>query len=301
MSLKALCGLFGKTRQGYYKQINFIHKTDLENEIILSAVQRIRSKSQTKRWGGRKLKDLINVELSAINKPIGRDRLFDLLRTNNMLVRSRKRRFFTTQSHHWLHKYDNLIQGKILTSPNQLWVADITYVKCNGTVHYLYLITDAYSQKIVGWHLSLDLKAVSAEAALKMAIKGNKQTLNELIHHSDRGVQYCSASYVKILEKDNIAISMTKPASPQENAIAERVNGILKEEWLYDLDVKTLKEVIEKIKTIIGIYNDYRPHNTLKNRTPREIHNLGFTRHKPERVIGKTYSHKKKPPKMATL
>lgn len=294
MSLRTLCGLFGKTRQGYYKQDNAEQNMVLTQEIILGAVQQIRKKSQTKRWGARKLHTLLNKELIGMNIHIGRDKLFDLLRANNMLVRKRKRKHFTTQSHHWLRKYDNLIQDKKLTRPNQLWVSDITYVKSNGNVYFLYLITDAYSQKIVGWHLSLDLKAVSAVAALKMAIKANAHKLKGLIHHSDRGVQYCSGTYVEILEKNDIAISMTKPASPQENAIAERVNGILKDEWLYDLDVNTLNEARSRTKQVIGLYNDYRPHNTLNNRTPRDIHDVGLPRHKAERVIGKTYSYKKR-------
>lgn len=258
------------------------------------AVKQIRTKAQTARWGGRKVHQLLKSELGTMQISIGRDKLFELLRANHMLVRQRKRKHFTTQSHHWLRKYDNLIQDKILTQPNLLWVADITYVKSNGMVYFLYLITDAYSQKIVGWHISLDLKASSADAALKMAIQNSKKPLPGLIHHSDRGVQYCSATYVKMLHKNGITISMTKPASPQENAIAERINGILKEEWLSDLDVKTEKEAREKTKTIIRIYNEYRPHNTLNNKTPCQIHDLGFLRHEAVRVIGKTYRYKKR-------
>jgi putative transposase len=124
-----LCGLFGKTRQAYYKQINSIEKAGLKEQVILAAVQKIKVRSKTKRWGARKLQGLLNKELEYMNFQIGRDRLFDLLRENNMLVRRRKRRFFTTDSHHWLRKYDNLIQDKELTAPNQVWVSDITYVK----------------------------------------------------------------------------------------------------------------------------------------------------------------------------
>jgi transposase InsO family protein len=294
VSINVLCGLFGKTRQGYYKQDKVEQNVLIEEDIILDAVKQIRKKAETNRWGGRKLQDILKEELDGMNISIGRDKLFDLLRTNHMLVRKRKRKYFTTQSHHWLRKYDNLIKNKILTKPNQLWVADITYVKSNGVVYFLYLITDAYSQKIVGWHLCLDLKAISAEMALEMAIDDNKNNLDNLVHHSDRGVQYCSAVYVEILEKNNIVISMTKPASPQENAIAERVNGILKDEWLYDLDVKNLVAAYKSTKKIIGIYNAYRPHNSLNNQTPNQVHDLGFLRHKTERVIGKTYRYKKR-------
>jgi len=211
-----------------------------------------------------------------------------------MLVRKRKRKFFTTQSHHWLHKYDNLIDGKELTGANQLWVSDITYINNPKDVYYLYLITDAYSQKIVGWHISEDLKAKSAVMALKSALKANEGRLDNLIHHSDRGVQYCSEEYVKILKRNEVRISMTKPGSPQENAIAERLNGILKEEWLYDANFKSLKEGRKKLKQITWIYNDLRLHNSLGIKTPNQIHDLGFLRHKAVRVIGQSYSHKKR-------
>jgi len=272
-----------------------MEKANLEEEVVLAAVQKIRSKAKTKRWGVRKLQSKVNEDLHCTKFQIGRDKLFDLLRANNMLVRRRKRKLFTTNSHHWLRKYDNLVQGKELTGPNQVWVSDITYVKDqDGEVYYLYLITDAYSQKIVGWHLSLNLKAFSAVSALKMAIRNNKGLLAGLIHHSDRGVQYCSAKYTEILKSNKIGISMTNPGSPQENAIAERVNGILKEEWLYDKDFGSLKNGRREIKQIINIYNTYRPHNTLNNKTPEQIHSLDFLRHKTIRVIGQTYEYRKK-------
>lgn len=251
--------MFGKTRQGYHKRVNHLEKEALQEEVVLSAVIKIRDKAKTKRWGVRKLQAKVNEELQSTGFQIGRDALFDLLRANSMLVRKRKRRFFTTDSHHWLKKYDNLTIGKKLTAPNQLWVSDITYILVEGDdPFYLYLITDAYSQKIVGWHLSLDLKASSAFIALRKATKNKKGRLNKLIHHSDRGVQYCSKKYTNLLKKENIGISMTNPASPQENAIAERVNGILKDEWLYDMKFESLKKGQHKTKEIINIYNSNR-------------------------------------------
>lgn len=287
--------MFGKTRQAYYKQINHIEKSGLKDQIVLSGVQKIQTKSKTNRWGGKKLKDLLDEELNCMGIQVGRDYLFDLLRDNNLLVRPRKRKFFTTDSHHWLRKYDNLLLDKKLTGSNQAWVSDITYIKDkNGDVYYLYLITDAYSQKIVGWHLSQDLKACSATSALKKAIRSNKGRLDSLIHHSDRGIQYCSDEYTRLLKTKNIKISMTNPGSPQENAIAERVNGILKEEWLYDMDFGSLEKGLRQVKEIIDIYNTYRPHNTLRNKTPEQIHSMGFKRHETERVIGKTYKYRKK-------
>jgi putative transposase len=291
-SVKSLCGLFGKTKQAYYKQVSSSADKALEEAMVIEMVNKIRKRAKTKRWGGRKLHSLIKEELSGFSMKIGRDKLFDLLRENGMLVKSRKRRYYTTQSHHWLKKHENLIENIVISHPNQLWVSDITYVKFNKEVFYLYLITDAYSQKIVGFHVSIDLKANSAVKALRMALKDNKvKYAYKLIHHSDRGVQYCSEEYTGILIKHGILISMAKPASPQENAIAERVNGILKDEWLYDLELEQDENPYKKIKMIIEIYNQIRPHNSLKNLTPCQVHDLGFLRYKAERVIGKTYSY----------
>ena len=287
--------MFGKSRQGYYKMIDHIERTALDEQIILQVVRSIRKKVQTERWGVRKLHGLVNEELQDLNFRISRDKLFDLLRKNNMLVRKRKRKFFTTQSHHWLRKYDNLIISKSLTATDQLWFSDITYIKpVEGDPFYLYLITDAYSQKILGWHLGEDLKADSALFALIMALKRRKGTLTDLIHHSDRGVQYCSSKYVRKLDENDIKISMTNPGSPHENAIAERVNGILKEEWLNDLKLRTLRAGRRKMKEIIDIYNTIRPHESLNYKTPEQIHDTGFSRHETERVIGEMYKYEKK-------
>ena len=263
--------------------------------MVLSLVLRIRKKAKTSRWGLRKMYPLIERDLTRLKIKIGRDKLFDLLRMNGLLVSKRKRKFFTTQSHHWLRKYQNLIENMVVSRPNQLWVSDITYVELNGEVMYLYLITDAYSQKIVGWNLSQDLKAESALEALNLAFQFQKNIVDHsLVHHSDRGVQYCSYDYTDLLKKKNVWISMTKPASPHENAIAERVNGILKEEWLVDIAGETNAYPKKYISQIIKIYNDMRPHEGLGNLTPNQVHDEGFKRHDTERVIGKKYNWKKK-------
>lgn len=292
--------MFGKSKQAYYKKISSSEKIIAEQAIVLEMVNKIRKRTQTKKWGGRKLYKLIKEELPGFSINMGRDKFFAFLRREGLLVSPRKRKYFTTQSHHWLRKYDNLIENLVIRKPNQLWVSDITYVKFNGEVNYLFLITDAYSQKIVGFNIAIDLKAASAVKALKMAIRDNKTTMPfDLVHHSDRGVQYCSEEYVDILTDHHIQISMTNPASPQENAIAERVNGILKEEWLYDLSLNQRQNPWKKVKDIIKIYNELRPHNSIGNLTPEQIHDKGFLRDKAERVIGKTYSwNKKAGPKM---
>lgn len=293
-SIASLCRLFGKSKQSYYKQIPTQVNNFLEEEMIIEMVNKIRKRAKTSRWGGRKLHGLLKEELEGFSIKIGRDKLFSLLSKNGLLVSPRKRKYYTTQSHHWLRKYDNLIENMVVSRINQVWVSDITYVKFNQDVFYLYLITDAYSQKIVGFYISTNLKASSAVKALQMALKENEINANRLIHHSDRGVQYCSQEYIKILSKHGVLVSMTKPASPQENAIAERINGILKEEWLYDLKLKKGENPHRKINEIIKIYNEIRPHNSLNNLAPNQIHEVGFKRHNDERVIGKTYTYQRK-------
>jgi len=286
--------LFGKTRQAYYKITKHELETFTKQTIVLEMVNKVRKKAKTNRWGGRKLYWLTKDEMNKQNIKIGRDKFFDLLRSEGMLVKPRKRYFHTTQSHHWLRKYEYLIDGTKLTAPNQLWVADITYVESQGQVLYLYLITDAYSKMIVGWYISEDLKANSAVKALKMALKNNPGIQGQLIHHSDRGVQYCSAQYVEILKSYSIQISMTHGGSPHQNGIAERVNGIIKDEWLYDLKLQDRLQAEKKIKEIIKLYNTLRPHQSLNYNIPAQVHQVGFLRNEIESVIiGKRYTYQK--------
>jgi len=295
IGFEQLCGLFGKSRQAYYKALNYDIQEAFREELVLGLVSKIRRKSKTSRWGIRKLYPLLKEDMALLGIKMGRDKMFELLRSNGLLVSKRKRKFFTTQSHHWLRKHQNLVENLVVSRPNQLWVADITYVQFNSLPYYLYLITDAYSQKIVGWNVGLDLKAESALTALKTALASQKDIPPySLMHHSERGIQYCSYDYTGLLEKNNIWISMTKPASPHENAIAERINGILKEEWLVDLEKQNTINVKSCIKQIISIYNEMRPHHGLGNNTPVQVHDKGFLRHDAERVIGKKYHWKKK-------
>ena len=225
------------------------------------------------RCGGRKLYKELKNKFILHNIKFGRDAFFDILRSRNLLVKKRKNRTITTMSFHWLRKYSNLIKDFKATSANQLWVSDITYIETIAQVCYLSLITDGYSRKIVGWHLSSDLKAEGSIKALKMALR-QKQVSTELIHHSDRGVQYCSESYVSILKNNNILISMTENGDPRENAIAERVNGILKDEWLIDLVLSDLKEARKVIAETIDIYNTERLHMSIDYLTPEQAHQM---------------------------
>jgi transposase InsO family protein len=202
---------------------------------------------------------------------IGRDAFFDLLSECNLLVRKRKRRKpITTFSDHWMRKYPNLIEGFYPTAPNQLWVSDITYIIVGNGFAYLSLITDAYSRKIVGFYLSIDLSADGCIRALEMALDNNP-VLRRLIHHSDRGSQYCCSDYVKILNDNFIKISMTQNGDPRENAIAERVNGILKDELLEKSHLN-YGEAVRNVSIAISIYNHQRPHGCIDYLTPAKAH-----------------------------
>lgn len=221
--------------------------------------------------GGRKLLEIIQPRLS-VELSIGRDSFFDFLRRHGLLVGKPRRRVRTTYSNHWLRKYANLIKEFVPAKANQLWVSDITYVETVNGFVYLNLITDAYSRKIVGWTIGETLEAKYTIEALRMALKQLPKGTKGLIHHSDRGVQYCSGEYVKLLNKNHIQISMTENGDPRENAIAERVNGILKDEWLNQMKLESLEHAIGQLKRIIMIYNSYRPHASLDMKTPEYAH-----------------------------
>jgi len=205
---------------------------------------------------------------------MGRDALFTLLSANHLLVRKRKRRIQTTNSYHWLRKYPNLIRDFVSTAPNQLWVSDITYWKINTGEHlYISFITDAYSHRIVGYHVAETLETIESIQALQMALSalGAESHLN-LTHHSDRGIQYCSGAYVKLLQDKGIKISMTENGDPLENAVAERVNGIIKDEYLETYDIDNIKDAKQLLKAVVDLYNTERPHMSIGNLTPNHIH-----------------------------
>jgi transposase InsO family protein len=204
---------------------------------------------------------------------VSRDRLFDILRDNRMLVKRRKKYTVTTNSKHWMKKYPNLIRGFNFQNPNQLWVSDITYITIEDSFAYLSLITDAYSRKILGYCLWRDLASDGSITALKMALSGNQKNRFGLIHHSDRGVQYCCKEYVGLLKTNNIRISMTENGDPYENALAERVNGILKDEWLNLEQFHSFEQAKERINHVIRIYNELRPHLSCGMKTPEQKHN----------------------------
>jgi len=224
------------------------------------------------RIGGRKLLQRIQPRLPG-ELSLGRDSFFDFLRDKGLLIRKRRNRVRTTYSNHWLHKYPNLIKGFIPQKAHQLWVSDITYIETAEGFGYLSLITDAYSRKIIGWELGETLEAKHTVKALQMALNQLPKGTLKAIHHSDRGVQYCCDDYVKLLNKNHFQISMTENGDPRENAIAERVNGILKTEWLNQMKLASLEQATNELKQIIKTYNQQRPHGSLDMRTPEYAHN----------------------------
>jgi len=224
------------------------------------------------RIGGRKLLRLIEPDLPEELK-MGRGSFFDFLRDKGLLVRKRGNRVRTTYSNHWMHKYPNLVKDFIPTGPHELWVSDITYILTSEGFAYLSLVTDAYSRKIIGWALGDTLEACHSVVALTMAIEQLPRGIKKVFHHSDRGVQYCSNEYVKILKKRHFKISMTESGDPRDNAIAERVNGILKSEWLNQMKLISIRQASRQLCEIIRTYNEQRPHSSLDMMFPKEAHN----------------------------
>ncbi len=226
------------------------------------------------RMGARKLYEMLQPFILEHQIKMGRDALFNLLSANHLLVRKRKRRIQTTNSYHWLRKYPNLIRDFVPTAPNELWVSDITYWKINNGEHlYISFITNAYSHKIIGYHVAETLEALGSTYALQMALSGlGPEGHFNLTHHSDRGMHYCSHAYVKLLQDWNIKISMTENGDPLENALAERINGIIKDEHLETYDIENIKQAKEVLKQLVDLYNGERPHMSISNFTPNQIH-----------------------------
>jgi len=259
------CSLFGRSRQGWYEQIKNEDGQHMANAIVLKLVREIRE--DLPRVGVQKLHFMLQDKLQEHRIKIGRDALYELLGTNGYLIRYRKRKPYTTNSNHPYKKYPNLIRNiKYLTHPGQLWVSDITYIRLKERFCYLSIITDAYSHKIIGHCLYPTLHSNGPVNALLMALKAKQG--KSLIHHSDRGSQYCCADYIKILDDSEIQISMTENGDPYENAIAERVNGILKGEFLLDKSFSSFNEADEIVKRAIEKYNHIRPHASCDNLTP---------------------------------
>lgn len=236
-----------------------------------------------------KLYIIISTLFKETGRMPGRDAFIEILRKNGLMVHiRRRRRYKTTDSNHHYRKYPNLIKDVVPHRPNEIWVSDITYIETEEGVCYLSLITDAYSHKIVGWALGPTLETIYPLEALRMALETiDDETARYLIHHSDRGCQYCSDAYVAELKSHGISISMTQSGDPLENAIAERANGILKSEWLYKMKISTREECGSILERIIGFYNNERPHMSIGWQTPNDVH----TQYGEQRRCWKNYCH----------
>jgi putative transposase len=279
ISLVRICRLLDVTRQAYYQHFWQQEATGIEESLVLAEVLAIRENHRA--MGGRKLYEKLHAFFLHHQIKMGRDALFNLLAVNGLLVKKRRRRFITTNSNHWLKKWPNLIRNLKPTAINQLWVSDITYFKIAGKYTYISLITDVYSHKIVGYHLAETMESIETLEALKMALNHLPKTQDQaLIHHSDRGVQYCSDIYVKLLQDNNIQISMTENGDPLENAVAERINGILKGEYLKHYTINTVEEATMYLNKAVKLYNEDRPHLSIGLLTPEVVHTKNLTTEK---------------------
>ena len=268
MSLRRACKLLGISRQAVYQREKRIEQRSTELAPVKDLVLELRRFMP--RLGGRKLYFLLKPKLDEQGIKLGRDGFFDYLRDHRLLVQPIKRYTKTTHSKHWMKKHPNLMESQKINRVEQVFVSDITYVESDEGVHYLSLVTDAYSRKIMGHEVSNDMRAESVVKALRRAARQRK-TRRSLLHHSDRGLQYCSAIYQKELKRHGITPSMTDGYDCYQNALAERVNGILKQEFLL-YKCRTLKELKSLVQESVDIYNRLRPHLGLDMKTPDEVH-----------------------------
>jgi putative transposase len=262
------------TRQNYYARRRQRQRKAVDAELLAGLVQRERRLQP--RLGTRKLHHLLKAELKQAGVRMGRDRMFEELRKRDLLLEPVAAQYpHTTQSYHNLPVFRNVIRGKEMSGPNEVWVSDLSYLRTVEGFLYMALITDKYSRKIVGWHVGDSLEAVGCVRALERALadlpEGSKP-----IHHSDQGSQYCCHEYVKRLQEHGLAISMTEVNHCAENALAERMNGILKQEYGLGLEFATKAAAHQAVRQGIDLYNTRRPHNALGKKMPAEVHRAGL-------------------------
>ncbi len=273
MSIGKACKLLGYAKQTFFKVRNIRIAREKESARIEAYIlEKVRSiRKEMPRLGGKKLYYLINKDSERKKYKFGERRFFEVLRLHNLLIKRKKRRAITTDSKLWTGQYPDLVKEITPSRPEQVWVSDITYFRTKAGFIYGHLITDGYSKKLVGFEISDNMKATSTLLALKMAIK-NRVYNEELIHHSDRGKQYLSKVYTDFLKKHKVKISVTQDGSPYDNAVAERINGILKDEFDFGGVFESLEQAKELIEKVAVIYNDKRPHISNHYLTPNEMH-----------------------------
>lgn len=244
----------------------------MSHKVALDMVQEIRHRQPS--IGSRKLYYLLKTELRSLPHKIGRDGLFTLLRGNGLLIHRKRRTYYTTNAAHHMRTYPNLLEDIDITAPDQVYASDITYVRSKEGFYYLSLLSDLYSRKILGYYLSNDLSVYGPLKVLRSCLRSLQQSTDtHLIHHSDRGTQYCCRSYIQVLQRRGVLISMSKPGNPYDNAIMERIIGILKEEFSLNAIFNDKEEALRSIKDAVTIYNEERPHLSLHYKTPEDVYN----------------------------
>lgn len=269
--------MLGYSKQAYYQRIKYQQQEALDRSLVISLVQEARV--CWKKGSGRNLYCYLREDFRKHRLKIGRDKFFDILRENGLQIHRRRHRVKTTDSNHPYYKYPNLIKELIPLKANEIWVSDITYVwiKEQNSYGYLSLVTDLYSHRIMGYHLHNSLKAEGPLKALEMAVKtAGKANVRGCIHHSDRGIQYCCHAYVAKIKGLGIMPSMTEQGDPKENAVAERVNGIIKNEFTTDVEMcfATFEESTKQLKLFIDFYNNKRPHGSIDRLTPLKAYSM---------------------------
>lgn len=270
-SVETICQEHGKSRQAFYQARQRANRCAAREEMAVRLIEEERE--QQPKIGTRKLYSMFYAAFRILK--VGRDKLFDLLRRKGLLVRRKRRSIGTTHWWHTLRRYANLVRALTPMQPNELWVSDMTYVPVKDGFAYASIITDAFSRKIVGYHMARTLETVGPLTALKMALNDADSTQN-LIHHSDQGVQYCSKSYVETLNTHGCRISMTGGGNPYENAKAERVNGTLKNEYLLGNGFNSFNDARLALAEAVQLYNERRPHLSLAYQKPAEVHKRGY-------------------------
>jgi len=270
-SIKSVCDCFNLKRDAYYKYNRRVKQRKSFEQQLLHIVKKRRK--SLPREGVRKLMKSLNENFEQQQLKVGRDTLFKVLREHQMLTLRKKYSARTTNSYHRFYKYNNIIKDVEVTKSNQVWVSDITYIRTVKGFCYLALITDMYSRKIVGYDLSDSLELKGCIRALNKALYQTK-SIKGLIHHSDRGIQYCSNIYTQILKRKKIDISMTEENHCYENAMAERVNGILKDEFYLDQTFINVTHAKRAAKSAIKLYNEIRLHLSLDYKTPNIVYKL---------------------------
>jgi len=264
-----LCEKAQMSRQNFYKHRRQRERRRVNESLVKELVKRERAVQP--RLGGMKLHGLLRRRMEEAGVRLGRDRFFEVLRNQGLLLEALPRAPRTTCSAHSLPVFKNLVKDLTLTGANQAWSSDITYIRTRGEFLYLSLITAMSSRKVVGYHLGKTLEARETLEALEMALAA-KPRHKRPIHHSDRGCQYCSREYVQRLQADQMPISMTEENHCAENALAERLNGILKQEYFLNAEFQSLEQARQAVDEAVHLYNTHRPHRSLQYRTPEQVH-----------------------------